>query len=236
MKKKIFIDNKLSTTQYDWVFDKNIALNFKSHVLKSIPFYEMSHNIILNLANFFIRKKSTVYDIGCSTGDLLNNLNKKNKDKQINLIGIDSSKDMIRVAKKKFKKINFVCNEIQKINFKKADLITSLYTIQFMHPKFRQLVYNKIYKSLNWGGAFIVFEKIRGSDARFQDILTFLYYDFKANNGLSSGEILNKEQSLRSVLEPFTINENIQFLKRAGFKDIMPIMQYLNFVGFLAIK
>ena len=37
-------------------------------------------------------------------------------------------------------------------------------------------------------------------------------------------------------MEPFTIQSNIDYLKRAGFKDIMPIYQYLCFKGFLAIK
>ena len=115
-------------------------------------------------------------------------------------------------------------------------MITSLYTIQFIQPKFRQKLFDKIYKSLNWGGAFVLFEKIRGDDARFQDLLTFLYYDFKTSNGLKPNEILNKEISLRSVLEPYTIQANIDFMKRAGFKDIMPICQYLCFKGFLAIK
>ena len=32
------------------------------------------------------------------------------------------------------------------------------------------------------------------------------------------------------------VDDNIDFLKRAGFKDIMPIAQYLCFKGFLAIK
>ena len=29
----------------------------------------------------------------------------------------------------------------------------------------------KIYKSLNWGGGFIMFEKVRAPDARFQDLM-----------------------------------------------------------------
>ena len=89
---------------------------------------------------------------------------------------------------------------------------------------------------MNWGGGFIMFEKIRGNDARFQDILNFSYFDFKRESGLSSKEIINKELSLRGVMEPYTISANIDFMKRAGFKDIMPISQYLCFVGFLAIK
>ena len=38
-------------------------------------------------------------------------------------------------------------------------MIISCYTIQFIEPKFRQNVIDKIYKSLNWGGAFVIFEK-----------------------------------------------------------------------------
>ena len=45
--------------------------------------------------------------------------------------------------------------------------------MQFIAPKKRQLLFDKIYNSLNWGGAFVLCEKIRGSDARFQDILNF---------------------------------------------------------------
>ena len=158
----------------------------------------------------------------------------KLKYKKIN-IGIDNSKPMVIEAKKE-QKIDFKYCRLEKIKLNKCDFITSLYTIQFIEPKFRQKIFNEIYKSLNWGGGFVLFEKIRASDARFQDIMTFLYFDFKAENGLKPIEILNKELSLRSVLEPFTINENIKFLKRAGFKDIMPISQYLCFKGLLAIK
>ena len=54
-----------------------------------------------------------------------------------------------------------------------------MYTMQFILPKYRQEIINKIYNDLNWGGSFLLFEKIRGSDARFQDIFNFLYFDFK---------------------------------------------------------
>ena len=48
--------------------------------------------------------------------------------------------------------------------------------------------------------------------------------------------IYNKSLSLRSTLEPFSSNANKDFLKRAGFKDIMTIQKYCSFEGFLAIK
>ncbi len=76
----------------------------------------------------------------------------------------------------------------------KSDLIVSNYFIQFIHPKKRQLLFDKIFESLNYGGGFIFFEKTRGPDARFQDIFSQLYNDFKLENGFTEKEILNKSK------------------------------------------
>lgn len=231
------VDNKIISNKSNWKFDKLVTKNFQDHVSKSVPFYEVSHKLTLNISDFFLKDNSQYYDLGCSTGKLLKELKIRHKKKKIKYIGIDESKYMIAKAKKiKFKNVKFIKKDLNKINLKKSDLITSLYSIQFLNPKYRQVLFNKIYKSLNWGGGFIMFEKIRGNDARFQDILNFSYFDFKRENGLTSKEIINKELSLRSVMEPYTISANIDFMQRAGFKDIMPICQYLCFVGFLAIK
>ena len=59
---------------------------------------------------------------------------------------------MIKYAKNKKSKIKFIKKNIMTVNFKKSDFISSMYTIQFLHPKDRQVLINKIYKSLNWGG------------------------------------------------------------------------------------
>ena len=232
------IDKKITSKRSQWEFDANVVKKFDNHVEKSVPFYNISHEIVSGLSEYFLKEKSVFYDIGCSTGTLIKKIYEKNKEKKIKFIGLDNSKPMIMRAKKnsKIKSIKFINTKLENYKFEKCDMITSLYTIQFLHPKYRQELFDKIYQSLNWGGGFILYEKIRGDDARFQDLMTFLYYDFKAKNGLKPNEILNKEISLRSVLEPYSIKANMDFMKRAGFKDIMPISQYLCFKGFLAIK
>ena len=95
---------------------------------------------------------------------------------------------------------------------------------------------NKLYENLNWGGALLLFEKTRAPDARFQDIVTGVYNEFKIEQGFESEEIFNKTRSLKGVLEPFSHNGNVDILKRAGFVDILPIFRYIPFEGFLAIK
>ena len=108
--------------------------------------------------------------------------------------------------------------------------------MQFIRPAKRQVIFNRIYKSLNPSGGFLMFEKIRASNARFQDIMNFLYFDFKRSNGLSKEEIINKEILLRGILEPSTDKQNLKYLNKAGFKKIMPLAQHLNFKGYLAVK
>ena len=77
---------------------------------------------------------------------------------------------------------------------------------------------------------------MRGSDARFQDILTQTYNEFKISQGFSPSEIISKSRSLKGVLEPFSTLGNVQLMRRAGFKDIMTVFKYGPFEGFLAIK
>ena len=140
------------------------------------------------------------------------------------------------IKKNKVKNIKILNNDIIKFKLKKCNLVISYYTIQFIHPSHRQKIFDKIYNSLNWGGAFIIFEKIRGNDARFDNILNSLYLDFKEKNNFNADEILNKSKSLRGVLEPFSDNGNLGFIKRAGFKDIQTIFHHLCFKGYLCIK
>jgi tRNA (cmo5U34)-methyltransferase len=118
----------------------------------------------------------------------------------------------------------------------KSCIISSFYTIQFISPVNRQKLIDKIFKSLNWGGAFFFVEKVRGPDARFQDIMNQTYNEFKINQGFKPSEVMAKSSSLKSVLEPFSTHGNLGLLKRAGFKDIMTVFKYGSFEGFLAIK
>ena len=197
-------------------------------------------SIEVTLSDFFLKDNSVCYDIGTSTANLLIKLSKFT-NKKAKFIGIDKSKSMATFAKKNIKKNNIknikVMNkDINKTNFEKSDLIISYYTLQFIEPKYKQLLLNKIYKSLNWGGALILFEKVRANDARFQDILNSLYYDFKEDNGFKSSEIFNKEKSLRGVLEPFSDQGNRGLIKRAGFIDTISIYKFICFKGYLCIK
>jgi tRNA (cmo5U34)-methyltransferase len=146
---------------------------------------------------------------------------------------------MINSAKKNsklLKNIKFINKSVLSGSLKNTSIISAFYTIQFIHPSKRQYLINKIYKNLNWGGAFFMVEKVRAPDARFQDILNQSYNEFKIKNGFSTSEILSKSKSLKGVLEPFSSKANFDMLKRGGFKDIIIVFRYLCFEGLIAVK
>jgi tRNA (cmo5U34)-methyltransferase len=194
------------------------------------------------MSDFFIKPKSLCYEIGCSTGTLTLRLAAHHQNKpEAHFIGIDIEEDMIKKAESKLSKekdlnVSFLAEDVMNLEIKEADLIICYYTAQFIKTSVRQNLMNSIYEKLNWGGALFLFEKVRGADARFQDILTSLYNDYKLREGYSAEEIIGKSRSLKGVLEPFSTQGNLDMLKRAGFIDINTVQKYLCFEGFLAIK
>lgn len=232
------VGDNIKTSNANWKFSGNVVDNFEKHVSKSVPLYKEGHELIVKLSDYFVKNDSTCYEIGSSAGTLSYKLACHNDYKKAHFIGIEIEKDMISKANELYIRDNlsFLCEDISLIDMEKSDLITSYYTIQFIHPKLRQELINKIYNTLNWGGAFILFEKVRANDARFQDLMTAIYNDYKLDQGYSKEEIFDKTRSLKGILEPFSSNANIEMLSRAGFKDILTIMKYSCFEGFLAIK
>lgn len=222
----------------DWKFNGVMVDNFEQHVKKSVPLYEEGHELITKLSDYFVKNDSICYELGSSTGRLSYKLAKHHEFRAAKFVGLEIEEDMVRKANELYANPNlsFVCDDMNTMPLEKSDLIVSYYTIQFIHPKLRQQLIDKIYNALNWGGAFIMYEKVRANDARFQDIISNLYMEYKLEQGYEAEEIIAKAKSLKGVLEPFSTEGNIDMLKRAGFVDILSVQKYMNFEGFLVIK
>ncbi len=232
------IGDSLKASNAAWSFDGDVVHGFEQHALRSIPLYEEGHRLIEDISDFFIPSPGRCYELGCSTGKLSNQLwnHHQNKDK-VEFVAIDNSLEMIEHAKSKYaSSIQWVHEDVNNFKFEKADLIIAYYTMQFIHPRQRQQLIQRIYDALNWGGAFIVFEKVRGPDARFQDLASTLYTEYKLQNGYKAEEIIQKTRSLKGILEPFSTQGNVDLLRRAGFSDINSVLKYICFEGLLAIK
>jgi tRNA (cmo5U34)-methyltransferase len=236
------VGDNISAVNAGWSFSGAVADTFDDHVSKSVPLYREGHKLTCAISDFFVKPGSRVYELGSSTGTLTMQLAQHNASKAgATFAGIDIEADMVAKAQKKaadakLHNVSFVADDIVQMELEPADLVVAYYTVQFIRPSVRQAIIDKIYKTLHWGGAFVLFEKVRGPDARFQDISVSLYNDYKLEQGYSTDEIISKSRSLKGVLEPFSSQGNIDLLKRAGFSDIMTVQKYICFEGMLAIK
>ena len=230
--------DEIEAQNANWKFNGSMVEHFEEHVAKSVPLYNEGHELIAKLSDYFVKDDSVCYELGSSAGTLTHKLAQRHAFRAAKFVGLEIEEDMVEKANELYKSSNlsFICDDMTTTNLDKADLIVSYYTIQFIHPKLRQELINKIYDSLNWGGAFILYEKVRANDARFQDIISNLYMEYKLEQGYSAEEVIGKAKSLKGVLEPFSTQGNIDMLKRAGFVDILSIQKYMNFEGFLVIK
>ncbi len=222
-----------------WSFGGNVSENFDEHVNRSVPMYQQGHALVTALSDFFLSEDSLCYDLGCSTGALCEHLARHHEHRHPRIIGIDAQPGMIGKASERCKDLSGVelqCDDILTCELQPCDLIVCYYTIQFVRPQQRQALFDRLYNALNWGGGLIVFEKVRAPDARFQDMMSTLYSDYKLAQGYTGEQIVAKTRSLKGVLEPFSSEGNLGLLQRAGFSDIMTVMKYICFEGFLAIK
>lgn len=225
----------------DWKFDENIVPVFDEHVRQSVPMYDEIHRLVTDISAWFLEDDTNVYDIGTSTGEVIENILKKYPRKNVNLIGLDNSKEMVEKASDRFKDVEnaqvFLTDLVKDVfKIENASLITSILTMQFIPQRHRQEIINRFYEGLNEGGCFVFVEKIVGSNARFNEMWIEMYHEMKLRNGLTEKDVFDKASAIRGVMRPYTLKENIDMLNEAGFKDIDTFFKWNNFVGFVAIK
>lgn len=219
---------------YKWEFNQEVQEVFDSHVRKQVPQYELFHKFISDISMFFISDNTNILDIGTQTGELLQKLYYNESCKYI---GIDTSQSMIDIAQKKFgNKYTFIKQDIMNYQIDNCSVITMMLVLQFIRPENKQSVIDRVYKCLNKGGVFLFVDKIKTQCVDIHDIYNDKYYDFKRNSGLQDKEILDKNISLRSIQKCISLEENIDILKKSGFRKLDIFMKYGNFVGIVAIK
>lgn len=237
MQDKIFLEEQ--NKQFE--FDDKVASVFDDMLIRSIPFY----NIALDLSIDFILKHiqeiqtPVIYDLGSSTGNFLINLAQKIKGSAL-LFGIDNSQAMINRSIQKSLaynlSINFENTDILDYSFNAADVVVSHYTIQFIRPLQREKLIKKIFDSLKPNGIFIMSEKMTSFDKQLDKQMIERYYQFKQEQGYSKNEITGKREALENVLIPYSLDENIQMLKNAGFKINEVLFKWVNFGTIIAKK
>ncbi len=113
-----------------------------------------THNLIkyLSVKELNIRKRSTVLDLCCGTGDFSRIISNLHKD--VEVIGLDNSLNMLKIAKNKYSDKVFIYGDCINLPFNdEFDYITIGFGLRNIEN--RKLALEQIYKSLKKGGQFL---------------------------------------------------------------------------------
>jgi len=226
----------------DFNFGEKVASVFDDMLVRSVPFYQEIQRMITELALDFVVDGTNVYDLGCSTGTTLLNLN-RNIGKRAKFFGIDYSEDMLAKCREKLSENNFsgeyelVCADLNKeIHIENASVVVMVLTLQFIRPLYREKIIESIFRGMNDNGCLILVEKVLGEDSLFNRLFIKYYYDMKKRSGYSDLEIAQKREALENVLIPYKLLENRELLLKQGFRYCDVFFKWYNFSCLVAVK
>lgn len=226
----------------DFNFGEKVASVFDDMLDRSVPFYQEIQRMIAEMAFDFAADGTNIYDLGCSTGTTLINLD-RNISKKVKFIGIDYSEDMLDKCRNKLSDNNFsgayelICADLNRgVHIENASVVLMVLTLQFIRPLYREKLIESILGGLNENGCLILVEKVLGEDSLFNRLFIKYYYDMKKSHGYSEMEIAQKREALENVLIPYKLLENRELLLRKGFRYCDVFFKWYNFCGMVAVK
>lgn len=226
----------------DFKFGEKVVSVFDDMVTRSVPYYVEMQRMMGEQIKDFAQPNTNVYDLGCSTGTTLINVDQY-LDDSVKFVGLDNSKEMLVKCESKFEehgiKRDFELNYVdlnEGVRIENASVVVMCLTLQFVRPLYREQLVQSIYNQLNKDGCLIIIEKVLGESSLFNRLFIKYYYDYKRRKDYSDMEISQKREALENVLIPYKLEENKELLNKVGFRSHEVFFKWYNFSGLIALK
>ncbi|MEO7446067.1 MAG: carboxy-S-adenosyl-L-methionine synthase CmoA [Ferruginibacter sp.] len=227
---------------YDFKFSPTVAAVFDDMVSRSVPFYDEIQRMIAEMTGEYALPGTQVYDLGCSTGTAMINMDPL-LEEDVAFVGVDDSQPMLdkcranlEAAGIKRKYALEVADLNQDIKIENASVVILCLTLQFIRPINRERIMKKILDGMVPGGKLILVEKILAEESSYNRDFIKFYYNMKRRHAYSEMEIAQKREALENVLIPYKLSENLLMLKEAGFGHYEIFFKWYNFTGIIAEK
>lgn len=226
----------------DFDFGERVAKVFDDMLDRSVPFYQEIQRMIAEMAHDFAAAGTRIYDLGCSTGNTLVNLDAV-VPADVRFVGVDYSEQMLQRCRAKLAQhgvqrgVELIQADLNHgVRIENASMVLMVLTLQFVRPLYRDALLRTIHDGLNENGCLILVEKLLGEHSLFNRMFIEHYYEMKKRNGYSELEIAQKREALENVLVPYTLLENRETLLRTGFRQCDVFFKWYNFGGIIAVK
>lgn len=225
-----------------FAFNAAVAGVFDDMIQRSVPMYG---EVIRRQAQLFQSRCDTntrIYDLGCSTGSFAMALCERMPAGAFEMVAVDSSQAMLDIFQKRLDAagrsadITPLCDDIRQVDMQPAGAVVVNFTLQFIAPKDRDALLQRIYHTLLPGGMLLFSEKILHPNQKMSDLQVDFYHRFKRENGYSELEISQKREALENVLVPESIETHHARLRRCGFSGVDIWLKWFNFSSWVCLK
>lgn len=184
-----------------------------------------------------VQKIRKVIDLGVGTGLTAESV--LTIVPEAKLWAIDFSEQMLNGARKKLKKydVEFILGDYADISFKQeVDLILSVIGMHHQSEEGIHKVFKKVYEGLVEGGMFILGDLMTYEDKFEAALNDAKHYAYMVEHAHDEKSLCEWAYHHKYLNELFTFEQQIEWLREAGFSDIQKRFQYLDTFLLVAYK
>ncbi len=235
-------NKKMKTTNVqvnDLNYNRAATEKYDDDIQRVIPGYEEMHREIEKFVCEYSRSHNILKmaDLGIGTG-----LTSKRILKLVptaELVAVDFSDHMIKTTKKRLALYNvkYLSGDYSEIDFgKNYSVVTSVIGIHHQNTNGKKKVFQKIYNSLEKGGVFIFGDLVTCRNKEIAAYNDARHYALMVQNSVDDKSLKEWAYHHRYLNDLAPLEDQIKWLKDAGFKNIQIKFQYLNTALIIAEK
>lgn len=115
------------------------------------------------------------------------------------------------------------------------DFIISALSIHHLEHEQKQKLFKRIYEKLPEGGMFINYDQFCGGSEKINNLYDSYWENQLESSGLSQNDLEHWKER-RKLDRECSLEEEIEMLKKSGFKEVKCVYSFIKFSVILAIK
>lgn len=218
------------------IFNKG-ALQYDRHRQKVIPCFRDFYKTLVQLVPFEKNDAFSLLDLGAGTG-LVTSL-VLNVFPETNATLVDISEKMLEKARERFTGNHSVSFEVmdyaKKMPEGRFDVVVSALSIHHLDDPDKKILFKRIFETLPPGGMFIHAELAKGESDATDEFFHKSWHEHLMRTDLSPEQLIQIKERM-AIDKPATLQNQLNWMKSAGFRDVDCFYKYYNFAVYAGKK